>query len=226
MALRLGVLLSGSGSNLQAIMDRIEQGMLQAEIALVLADNSQAFGLQRAKAGGVPTQMVSPKKYNTRQEHDLTLIQALQESQVQVVLLAGYMRLVSREFVQAFPSGVLNIHPGLLPAFKGLQAQKQAAEYGVKLAGASVHFVDEYLDHGPLIIQACLPVQQGEDEQSLAQRILRLEHRIYPQAVQWLAAGRLALHGRHVYLQDSVKPKADIQDLGPCLISPALEEGF
>ncbi|MFW6217193.1 MAG: phosphoribosylglycinamide formyltransferase, partial [Desulfohalobiaceae bacterium] len=117
-------------------------------------------------------------------------------------------------------------HPGLLPAFKGLQAQKQAAEYGVKLAGASVHFVDEYLDHGPLIIQACLPVQQGEDEQSLAQRILRLEHRIYPQAVQWLAAGRLALHGRHVYLQDSVKPKADIQDLGPCLISPALEEGF
>lgn len=226
MALRLGVLLSGSGSNLQAIMDRIEQGVLQAEIALVLADNSQAFGLQRAKAGGVPTQVVSPKEYNTRQEHDLALVQALQESQVQVVLLAGYMRLVSREFVQAFPSGVLNIHPGLLPAFKGLQAQKQAAEYGVKLAGASVHFVDEYLDHGPLIVQACLPVQQGEDEQGLAQRILRLEHRIYPQAVQWLAVGRLALHGRHVYLQDSVKHKADIQDLGPCLISPDLEEGF
>jgi phosphoribosylglycinamide formyltransferase-1 len=226
MSLKLGVLLSGSGSNLQAIMDRIEQGSLQAEIALVLADNEQAYGLERAKAGNLPVRAVLPRDYQTRQEHDLALVQALRQSGVDVVLLAGYMRLVSKDFVQAFPQGVLNIHPGLLPAFKGLQAQKQAAEYGVKLAGASVHFVDEHLDHGPLIIQACLPVQQAEDSQSLAQRILRLEHRIYPQAVQWLAENRLAQEGGHVYLQDVSKTKADIQDLGPCLINPSLEEGF
>ncbi|MFO8032163.1 MAG: phosphoribosylglycinamide formyltransferase [Desulfohalobiaceae bacterium] len=226
MTLKLGVLLSGSGSNLQAVMDRIDQGALQAEIGLVLSDNDQAYGLTRAKAGDLPTRTIWPGNYTTRLEHDLALVQALKESQVEVVLLAGYMRLVSKEFVQAFPGGVLNIHPGLLPAFKGLQAQKQAAEYGVKLAGASVHFVDEHLDHGPLIIQACLPVHQGEDGPSLAQRILRLEHRIYPQAVQWLAESRLDIKGRHVYLQDVSKQQADIQDLGPCLINPGLEEGF
>ncbi len=226
MALKLGVLLSGSGSNLQAIMDRIEQGSLQAEIALVLADNDKAYGLNRAKAGDIPARVILPGNYKSRLEHDLALVQALMENRVQVVLLAGYMRLVSKEFVQAFPRGVLNIHPGLLPAFKGLQAQNQAAKYGVKLAGASVHFVDEDLDSGPLIIQACLPVLQGEDSHGLAQRILRLEHRIYPQAVEWLAEDRLALEGRHVYLQDISRPGANIQDLEPCLINPGLEEGF
>ncbi|MFP4213828.1 MAG: phosphoribosylglycinamide formyltransferase [Desulfohalobiaceae bacterium] len=226
MTLRLGVLLSGSGSNLQAMMDRIAQGALQAEIALVLADNDQAYGLQRAAAENVPVQVVGPKAYKTRLEHDRAVIQALRQSRADAVLLAGYMRLVSSEFVQAFPKGVLNIHPSILPAFKGLQAQKQAAEYGVKLAGASVHFVDEHLDHGPLIVQACLPVQQGEDSQSLAQRILRLEHRIYPQAVQWLAEGRLDVQAGHVYLQNASRPKADIQELGPCIINPGLEDGF
>lgn len=226
MTLKLGVLLSGSGSNLQAIMDRIEQGALQAEIALVLSDNEQAYGLRRVKTGNIPARAILAQNYQSRLEHDLAMVQALRKSQVDVVVLAGYMRLVSKDFVQAFPQGVLNVHPGLLPAFKGLQAQKKAAEYGVKLAGASVHFVDEHLDHGPLIIQACLPVHQGEDSQSLAQRILRLEHRIYPQAVQWLVENRLAQEGGHVYLQDVSKQQADIQDLGPCLINPSLEEGF
>ncbi len=226
MTLKLGVLLSGSGSNLQAILDRIAQGSLEAEVCLVLSNNEQAYGLTRARDADVPWQVIKAGDFQQRREHDQALVQALQAKGVQVVLLAGYMRLVSKEFVQAFPRGILNIHPAVLPAFKGLQAQKQAADYGVKLSGASVHFVDEYLDHGPLIIQGCLPVHQGQDAADLADRILQLEHRIYPQAVQWLAENRLTIAGRHVYLQDASRPGADIEQLGACLINPGLEQGF
>lgn len=226
MVLPIGVLLSGTGTNLQAIIDRIEQGALDAEIRLVLSDNSAAYGLERAKQHGISTQVIDNKRYDTREAHEYAVIRALKDAGVEVVLLAGYMRLVSKYFIQAFPQKILNIHPSLLPAFPGLNAQQQAADYGVRISGATVHFVDEFLDHGPIIIQAALLVDTNEGAESLRQRILKLEHRIYPQAVQWIAQDLLSLQGRHVYLRSSLYELADIKDLQPCLINPPLQKGF
>ena len=226
MSLPLGVLLSGGGSNLQALIDRIEQGALQASIRLVVSDNPKAFGLQRAERHGIPTRVLKPEAYASRQGHDEAVIEALGEAGVRAVALAGYMRLVSRHFVDAFPGMVLNIHPSLLPSFKGLEAQRQAAEYGVRISGATVHFVDEQLDHGPIIIQAALAVGQGIGGEDLKERILRLEHRIYPQAVQWLAEDRLRVADGKVSLLPAGRARAEIEGLEPCLIEPFLEEGF
>jgi phosphoribosylglycinamide formyltransferase-1 len=226
MSLPLGVLLSGGGSNLQALIDRIEQGALQASIRLVVSDNPEAFGLKRAERHGIPARVLEPRGYASRQAHDGAVITALQEAGVRAVALAGYMRLVSRRFVDAFPGMVLNIHPALLPSFKGLEAQKQAAGYGVRISGATVHFVDEHLDHGPIIVQAALPVPPGTGGEALKERILALEHRIYPQAVQWLAEDRLRVAGGAVSLLAGEKGRAEIAGLEPCLIEPFLEEGF
>ncbi len=226
MSLQLGVLLSGSGSNLQALIDRMEQGALQASIKLVVSDSPQAFGLKRAERHGIPVRILEPGKHPSRQAHDEAVIRALQAHGVQAVALAGYMRLVSRVFVEAFPGKVLNIHPALLPSFKGLDAQRQAAEYGVRISGATVHFVDEHLDHGPIIIQAAIPVAQGTSGEELKERILGLEHRIYPQAVQWLAENRLQISGGTVWVLSGRKKRGSSEGLGPCLIEPFLEEGF
>jgi phosphoribosylglycinamide formyltransferase-1 len=226
MSLPLGVLLSGGGSNLQALIDRIEQGALQASIRLVVSDNPKAFGLQRAERHGIPTRVLKPEAYASRQGHDEAVIAALGESGVRAVALAGYMRLVSRHFVDAFPGMVLNIHPSLLPSFKGLEAQRQAAEYGVRISGATVHFVDEQLDHGPIIVQAALPVAPGTGGEALKERILALEHRIYPQAVQWLAEDRLRVANGKVSLLPAGRARSEIEGLEPCLIEPFLEEGF
>ena len=225
MPLCLGVLLSGSGTNLQAIIDRIEENILQARIGVVISNLSGAKGLERARKHGLPTRVIDHRDYDTRQEHDAALIDCLREHGVQAVCLAGYMRLMSAHFVQAFPQRILNIHPSLLPAFKGVHAQDQAARYGVRISGATVHFVDEHLDHGPIIIQGAIPVAPHESGDELSARILDIEHRIYPQAIQWLAQDRLRVEqGRvHLLIRADAAPGATQDGL---LVNPALEGGF
>lgn len=225
MPLRLGVLLSGSGTNLQAIIDRIEEEILEARIAIVISNVPGAGGLERARKHGLQTRTIDHRGFDTRQEHDAALIGCLREHWVQAVCLAGYMRLVSSRFVQSFPGRILNIHPSLLPAFKGVHAQDQAARYGVRISGATVHFVDEHLDHGPIIIQGAIPVAPHESGDELSARILDIEHRIYPQAIQWLAQDRLRIEqGRvHLVTKSSSGNQGVQQGL---LVNPSLEEGF
>jgi phosphoribosylglycinamide formyltransferase-1 len=226
MSLPIAVLISGGGSNLQALIDRIEQGVLDARIQIVISNLPGAKGLQRAAQHGIATRVVPQSEFESRQAHDRAIIGILQDSGARAVCLAGYMRLISPEFVQAFPNRILNIHPSLLPSFPGLHAQKQAAEYGVRLSGATVHFVDQDLDHGPIIIQAAVPVHAGEEEDQVSRRILRLEHRIYPQALQWLAEDRLQIHNGRVHLIPSGHQLTDPASLPSCLINPGLENGF
>lgn len=225
MPLCLGVLLSGSGTNLQAIIDRIEEGVLDARIEVVISNVHQAGGLARARKHGLRTRTLDHADYASRQEHDGALIACLRDHGVQAVCLAGYMRLVSAAFVQAFPRRILNIHPSLLPAFKGVHAQDQAAEYGARISGATVHFVDEHLDHGPIIIQGALAVDPEESAQELADRILEIEHRIYPQAIQWLARDRLRIEqGRVSLVEDPSMSMGEVRV--DHIVSPSLESGF
>jgi len=226
MALPIAVLLSGSGSNLQAIIDKIEAGGLDAEIRLVLSNKADAFGLERAKKHSLPTAVISHKDYPDRDGFDAAMIDAIKTSGAEAVVLAGFMRILSPAFVAAFENKILNIHPALLPSFPGAHGQPDAADYGVKLSGCTVHFVDEKMDHGAVIIQAAVPAFTDDDGATLGKRILRLEHRIYPQAIQWLATGRLKIEGRKVRLADADLPQADMSGAGPCLVNPALEQGF
>ncbi|MCF8105652.1 MAG: phosphoribosylglycinamide formyltransferase [Desulfohalobiaceae bacterium] len=226
MTLSIGVLLSGGGSNLQSIIDHIEQGVLEARIRVVLSNEPKAGGLERAGKHGIQTEVRDHRSYSSRAEHDAALLKVLQAAGVEVVCLAGYMRLLGKTLVRAYPGRILNIHPALLPSFPGLDAQQQAADYGVRISGATVHFVDEFLDHGPVIIQAAVPAYPEEDRGELARRILALEHRIYPQALQWLARDRLRLADGRVHLQ----PEDDglVLDSSPqsFLVNPPLEWGF
>jgi phosphoribosylglycinamide formyltransferase-1 len=226
MPLCLGVLLSGSGTNLQAIIDRIEEKILEARIAVVISNVPGVGGLERARKHGLQTRTIDHRGFDTRQEHDAALISCLREHGVQAVCLAGYMRLVSSSFVQAFPGRILNIHPSLLPAFKGVHAQDQAARYGVRISGATVHFVDEHLDHGPIIIQGAIPVASHESGDELSARILEIEHRIYPQAIQWLAQDRLRIEQGRVFLEPMKGQALPALVHGQQLISPGLESGF
>ncbi|MFO7875521.1 MAG: phosphoribosylglycinamide formyltransferase [Desulfovermiculus sp.] len=226
MPLPIAVLISGGGSNLQALIDRIEQGVLDARIQLVVSNVPKVKGLQRATQHGITTRVVPQSEYASRQAHDRAIIGILRDFGVQAVCLAGYMRLISPEFVQAFQNRILNIHPSLLPSFPGLHAQQQAAEYGVRISGATVHFVDQDLDHGPIIIQAAAPVYAGEQEDQVSRRILQLEHRIYPQAVQWLAQDRLQIQNGCVHLTLAGHQFVDPASLPFCLINPGLETGF
>ena len=226
MTLPLAILASGSGSNLESIAKRIEQGVLDARINLVLSNRPGTRGLERAEAFGLSTRVLDHTAYPDRQSHEKAVIAAIREHGAEAVILAGYMRLVSRDFVQAFSGNVLNIHPSLLPGFRGAHAQRDAAEYGVRISGATVHFVDEHMDHGPVVIQAAVPAVPEDDGDSLAGRILALEHRIYPQAVQWLARGRLHVRQGRVFLDDAPSPEAMESSGGPGLISPGLEPGF
>lgn len=196
--LRLGILASGGGTNLQAIIDECLRGKLSAEIALVLSNKSQAGALDRARRAGIPVAVVDHRQYPDRKEFDRAMVDALQKARVDLVVLAGFMRILTPVFLEAFPHRIMNIHPGLLPAFPGINAQRQALEYGVKIAGCTVHFVDPGVDSGPIIIQAAVPVLDDDDEESLAGRILEQEHRIYPRAIQWFAEGRLHVEGRSV----------------------------
>ena len=193
---KLGILLSGRGSNFLAIAESCRAGKLDAEIAIVISNREDAPGLARAKAMGLFTRCIPPKG-RVREEHDAEVITALLDKRVELVCLAGYMRLLSSQFVRAFPNRILNIHPSLLPAFPGLDAQKQAFEYGVKISGCTVHLVDEHLDHGPIIVQRNVPVLDTDDEHTLSDRILEQEHIAYTEAIGIILAGAKVV-GRRV----------------------------
>jgi phosphoribosylglycinamide formyltransferase 1 len=203
---KLGILLSGRGSNFEAIAASIKAGRLQAEIAIVISNRPDAPGLQSAKHRGLNARLI-PSRGRIREEHDREVIDALKEANVDLVCLAGYMRLLSPEFVRAFPNRILNIHPSLLPAFPGLDAQKQALEYGAKISGCTVHIVDEHLDHGPIIVQKTVPVLETDDEHSLATRILEQEHIAYTEAIKLMLSGAVEVQGRRV-VQKNVRVEA------------------
>ncbi len=194
----IGVLISGSGSNLQAIIDAIEEKRLDAFIQVVISNREDAFGLVRAKKHNIPTEVLDHKNFSSREAFDQALVKILQAQQVELVILAGFMRLLSPIFVKAFSNRIMNIHPSLLPAFPGLHVQRKAIEHGVRFSGCTVHFVNEECDEGPIIIQAAVPVFPGETEESLSARILKEEHRIYPRAIQLYSEGGLQVVGRKV----------------------------
>jgi len=196
--LRVGVLASGRGSNLQALLDAGTRPDYPARVVVVVSDREDARALERATAAGVSALFLNPKDHGDRTAYDAALTATLVRHDVGLVCLAGFMRILSPAFVRAWPGRLMNVHPSLLPAFAGLHAQRQALDYGVKMAGASVHFVDEGVDTGPLILQAAVPVQAADTEESLAARILIEEHRIYPEAVRLFAEGRLDVDGRKV----------------------------
>ncbi|HZP33411.1 MAG TPA: phosphoribosylglycinamide formyltransferase [Candidatus Acidoferrales bacterium] len=198
MTKRIGVLLSGRGSNFVALADSIASGRIpDAEISIVVSNREDAPGLARAAERGIPARVI-PSKGVEREAYDGLVVAALTEAGVDLVCLAGFMRLLSPRFIAAFPGRILNIHPSLLPAFPGLEAQRQALDYGVKFSGCTVHFVDENLDAGPIIIQAIVPVEPGDTEETLAARILKEEHRIYTEAVRLVLSGKYRVEGRRV----------------------------
>jgi phosphoribosylglycinamide formyltransferase 1 len=215
----LGVLASGGGTNLQAIMEACESGRIDARVAVVISDKPQAGALSRARDHGIPAVHISVARSDTPQweADNAAIIECLKEHAVRLICLAGYMRKVSSGFLGAFPGAVVNIHPALLPSFVGHRGQGDAADYGVKIAGATIHFVDAEFDHGPVIIQAAVPVLDDDTEDTLAQRILAQEHRIYPQAIQWFAEGRLTMAGRKVIVERRRT------EAGEALVSPPLE---
>ena len=194
--MRLGVLISGRGSNLQAIIDALATDRLRATVAIVISNVADAGGLDRARAAGIDTLVIPHGESRTRADYDGRLINALREQAVDLVCLAGFMRLLGPTFVDAFPNRILNIHPSLLPAFPGLDAQRQAFEHGVTVSGATVHFVDAGLDAGPIVLQAAVPVLPDDTADTLAARILEAEHRIYPEAIQRVLDGGWTLDGR------------------------------
>ena len=194
---KLGILLSGRGSNFEAIADSIHAGRLHAEIAIVISNRADAPGLEAAKRRGLNAQLI-PSKGRIREEHDADVIMALKHAQVDLICLAGYMRLLSPDFIRAFPHRIINIHPSLLPAFPGMDAQKQALEYGAKVTGCTVHFVDEHLDHGPIILQKSVPVLDGDDVHSLSVRILEQEHTAYSEAIGLIFLGEIEVIDRRV----------------------------
>ena len=198
MSHRIGVLLSGRGSNFEALADSIAAGRIpSAEIVLVISNREGALGLERAAARGIPARVI-PSKGLQREAYDALVVAELQRARVELVCLAGFMRLLSPHFVASFPERILNIHPSLLPSFPGLEAHRQALEYGVKFSGCTVHLVDEYLDAGPIVIQAIVPVRDDDTEETLSARILVEEHRIYTEAVRLILSGRYRIEGRRV----------------------------
>lgn len=201
--LKIGVLVSGNGSNLQAIIDRIEDGTIQAKVVCVISNKADAFALERAKRHGIPAHILDHRAHSSRQACDIAIVDLLRSHGVQLVVLAGFMRIVTRVILEAFPNAVMNIHPALLPAFPGLHAQKQALEYGVKVSGCTVHLVDEGTDTGPIILQAVVPVHDDDSENSLSARIQKEEHQAYPEAIRLFAERRLTINGRKVIIEPS-----------------------
>ena len=200
---RLGILVSGRGSNLQAIIDNVENTSLAAEVAVVISDQADAYALERARKHNTAAVHVSAKGYRgKREEYDTLLAGELRKHGAELVCLAGFMRIITPVLIKAFPHRILNIHPALLPAFPGLHVQKAALEHGVKFSGCTVHFVDEGMDTGPIIIQAVVPVLDSDTEDSLSARILAQEHKIYSRAIKLYAEGRLKVEGRRVMVED------------------------
>ena len=194
---RLGILLSGRGSNFEAIADQVAAGKIDGEVAVVISNRPDAPGLEAARRRGL-TAVAMASKGVERETFDRRMIEVLNQNGVELVILAGYMRLLSAAFIRAFPMRILNIHPSLLPAFTGLDAQHQAWEYGVKVSGCTVHFVDEHLDHGPVILQAAVPSLDGDSAADLARRILKEEHRLYSEAIRLVLSGKYRIEGRRV----------------------------
>jgi len=217
-ALRVAVLASGRGSNLQAVIDAIEAGTVQAKIVAVISNKNEAPALERARRHGLSALFVDPKPYtgrpDSREAYDRELLDVLRRHDVELVLLAGYMKIVTRVLVEAFANRMMNIHPSLLPSFPGLDVQKKAIEWGCKLAGCTVHFVTEGVDEGPIILQAAVPILDDDTPDTLAARILIQEHKIYPRAVQLFAEGRLRVDERRVFIEAG-KPE------GESVISPS-----
>ncbi len=227
MTLDLAVLVSGSGSNLQSVIDKVESGALDARIRLVLANKPDAYGLERARKHGIPAVCLEHKSFPVREEFDAEMVRLIRAHGADTVAMAGFMRMVTPVFLGAFPGRVVNIHPALLPSFPGVHGQRDAADYGVRFSGCTVHFVDEKMDHGPVIIQAVVPAYTQDDGDTLGGRILALEHRIYPQALQWLASGRLSIKGRKVELApSSASLSARVAPAPDCMVNPPLESGF
>lgn len=196
--LRLAVLVSGNGTNLQAIIDRIEAGEINARIVCVVSTAADAFALERARRHDIATVIHCNGSFASRRDYDAALVKILRSHAVELVVLAGFMRILSPVMIDAFPNSIINIHPALLPAFPGLNAQSQALAYGVRFSGCTVHFVDHGTDTGPIILQAVVPVLDSDTEESLSRRILQEEHRIFPEAVRLFVEGKLTLNGRRV----------------------------
>ncbi|MBM2828655.1 MAG: Phosphoribosylglycinamide formyltransferase [Actinobacteria bacterium] len=194
----IAVLVSGSGSNLQAIIDTSERGEIPCRVGLVISNKADAYGLVRAKKHGIPTEVVSHKDFAGREEFDARLVEILRKSGAELICLAGFMRVLTPVFVRAFPNRIINIHPALLPSFPGTHGPKQALDYGVRFSGCTVHFLDEGVDTGPVIVQGVVPVYCDDTEDTLAARILVQEHRIYPMAIRLFFQGRLRIEGRRV----------------------------
>ncbi|GJL80068.1 MAG: phosphoribosylglycinamide formyltransferase [Nitrospinaceae bacterium] len=195
---KLGVLVSGNGTNLQAIIDQIETGDLPAKISIVISNKKEAAALKRAQDHGIESVFIDPKSFPGKAEYDQAMADLLKAQMVDLVCLAGFMRILGKEFIQIFSGKIINIHPSLLPAFPGLHPQQQALDHGVKFSGCTVHFVDEGVDSGPVIIQSVVPVYDSDDEQELSRRILEQEHNLYPRAIQLIAEDRLIVSGRKV----------------------------
>ena len=199
----LGVLVSGNGSNLQSLIDGIEAGSLSARISVVISSNSDAYALKRCEKHGIPTVVVDHRLYVHRGDFDEKIILTLKKHGVELVVMAGFMRILGHRFFEAFPMRIINIHPALLPAFPGLHVQQKAIDYGARFSGCTVHFADEGIDSGPIIIQAVVPVLDDDTADTLAERILREEHRIYPRAIQLYAEGRISVEGRKVRISQT-----------------------
>jgi len=214
-AARVAVLVSGSGSNLQALLDAAAAPAYPARIAVVVSNVAGVRALQRAEAAGVPTRVLPHAGYVDRAAYDRALVETIAPYRCTIVCLAGFMRLVGPTFLRAFPAGVLNVHPALLPSFPGLHAARQALEHGVKMTGCTVHLVDEGTDTGPIVAQAAVPVLDGDDEESLQARIQEQEHRLFPLALGLLAEGRLRVEGRRVQVSGGAP-----EGLGLALINP------
>jgi phosphoribosylglycinamide formyltransferase-1 len=210
--IKLGVLVSGGGTNLQAILDAVAAKNLDAEIAVVISNVASAGGLERARKAGVEAIAIDHKAYATREDFDAAVVDALRARGVEYVVLAGFMRIVTRVLLDAFPMRIVNIHPALLPAFPGVHGPSQALAYGVRVAGCTVHFVDGGTDTGPIIAQAVVPVLDGDDDETLAARILEKEHALFPAALQWIAEGRVKVHAR-----EGGRPRVEVRGVVPVL---------
>jgi phosphoribosylglycinamide formyltransferase-1 len=198
--LKIGALASGRGTNLQAIIDSIKKGYLQTEIAVVISNKKDAPALERASKEGIDTVYLDPTAFKDRTSYDLEILDILKRYNVDLVVLAGYMRIVTGLLIDAYRSRIINVHPALLPSFPGMSAQRQALEYGVKIAGCTVHFVEEGVDKGPIIAQAAVPVLEGDTEESLSARILKEEHKLFPYAIRLYEEGRVSVSGRRVVI--------------------------
>ncbi len=197
----LAVFCSGQGTNLQAIIDAAKKRRISAKLALVVCDNPRAYAIERARRAGIPVVVLEPKNFSSKKELETTIIRELNRKKIKLIALAGYMRILSDSFVRRYKNRIMNIHPALLPAFKGGQAIKDAIKYGVKVTGATVHFVTEEVDAGPIVLQAACPVRNNDSEKALLARVHKLEHKIYPEAIELFARGKLKAAGRRVIVK-------------------------